>query len=314
LIKSFAGTTDTIRLPTGVRLHPRFAPSGRAVAFEFSARRDAAEKDIFTFDLVTGTTTQITFDQDNDDPIWSPDGKRIAYTKTGATGIGGDLFVKPADNSGAELPLFSQPGNQRPTAWLGPDTLLFQSNAANSGQFDLFSLALAGSGKPTVYLNSPWSETDLQVSPDGRLATYTSVETGPADVWIRDFPVGQGKWRVSINGGRAPRWSPDGKDLYYWRIGAPTGSAATASTDSLFRVRVDRAPSVVVRNPQLLQTLRLAAPAAENWDLHPDGQRYIAVVSEQRPQVAPAAAPAARYVIVQNWFTELKVLTAKVKK
>ena len=314
LIKSFAGSTDTIRLPAGVRLHPRFSPNGRAIAFEFFARGGAREKDIFTFDLVTGTTTQITFDEDNDDPTWSPDGKRIAFARPGASGIGGDLFVKPADNSGAEQPVLSQPGYQRPTAWLGPDTLLFQSIAANSRQFDLFSLALTGGAKPTVYLNAPWSETELRVSPDRKLATYVSVETGQTEVWIRDFPAREGKWKVSTNGGRAPRWSPDGKDLYYWRIGAPTGSAPTASTDSLFRVRVDRAPSVVVRTPQLMHTLTLAGPAAENWDLHPDGNRFIVVVDDRPPQTADSPAAATRYVIVQNWFTELQALTAKARK
>jgi serine/threonine-protein kinase len=309
LIKSFAGATDTIHLPVGRRLHPRFSPSGGAIAFEFLARGGVTEKDIFTFDLLTGTTTQITFDENNDDPTWSPDGKRIAFTKTGVTGIGGDLYVKPADNSGPEQSVLTQPGNQRPTAWLGVDTLLFQSNAANSGQFDLFSLALKGGGKPAAFLEAPWSETDLQVSPDRKLATYVSFETGQPEVWIRDFPAGQGKWKVSGNGGRAPRWSPSGKELYYWRIGTPGGSAPM---DSLFRVRVDRAPSVVVRTPQLLQTLTLAGAGDEDWDLHPDGMRFIAVVADSpAPPIAGSSAP--RYIVVQNWFTELrtKMITGK---
>jgi Tol biopolymer transport system component len=311
LIKSFAGATDTIRLPAGRRLHPRFSPSGNAVAFEHFARGGATEKDIFTFDLVTGTNTQITFDENNDDPTWSPDGKRIAFTKTGATGIGGDLFVKPADNSGAEQSLLSQPGNQRPTSWLGPDTLLYQSNAANSGQFDLLVLPLKAGSKPVAYLEAPWSETDLLVSPDGKLATYTSMEGGTAEVWIRDFPTGSGKWRVSTNGGSCPRWSQDGKDLYYWRIN-PLGGAAP--TDSLFKVRIDRSPSVVVRTRQFMHNLTLAG-TDENWDLHPDGTRFIVVVPDRPAPVAgPVAAPASRYIVVQNWFTELKALTAKAKK
>lgn len=139
-----------------------------------------------------------------------------------------------------EQSVLSQPGNQRPTAWLGGDTLHFQSNADSSGQFDFFSLALTGGGKPVAYLEAPWTETDLQVSPDRTLATFVSAETGQPEVWIRDFPAGQGKWKVSRNGGRAPRWSPSGNELHYRRIGSTGGTTRTAPVESLFRVRIDR--------------------------------------------------------------------------
>jgi len=293
LVATPGGTTDTVRLPPGRRLMPRFSPDGRTLAYEFASGR-SGDTDIHTFDLVSGTATQLTFDSDNDDPIWSPDGKRIAFTKRGAT-TGEDLYVKPADNSGAEQALLAVPGGQNPTGWPAADTILVMSTAA--GQADLLTYSLS-SGKSTPYLQAPWAEGNLQVSPDHKLAVFASSEAGGIDIWMRDYPVAQGKWRVSsTTRSNAPRWSPDGRYVYYWV------ATVTGQLDTLFRVRVDRTPSVAVRAPEVVLALDVAG--IENWDLHPDGKRILVTVNEAAPASA-AGAPAARYLVALNWFSELK--------
>ena len=305
VLKKFDGLADTLRLPQGRRLAPRFAPNGRSIAYEFFGRGGAVEKDIFTFDLVTGTNTQITFDGDNNDPIWSPDSKRIVFGRKADPRGNDDLFVKPADNSGVEQLVHAMPGDQWPMAWLDERTLALGSVDSLSLQ-DLFTLALDGNAKAVPYLNAPWSEMDLQVSPDKTLAAFASGETGPnLDIWIRDLPVAQGKWRVSTTGGRAPRWTPDGRSLYYWHQGSPV--------DSLYRVRVDRTPSVTVRAPELVLTLDVFGSGPWHWDLHPDGTRFIVAVADQPSSPSAGTVSASRYIVVQNWFTELKALTGQGK-
>ncbi len=301
LIIDPAGGTDTLRLPAARRQQPRFSPDGRSVAFEtFSTVRNG-ETDLFTFDLVSGTHTQITFDGDNDRPIWSPDGKQILFNKS-VTGSGEDLFVKPADNSGPERALLTQPANQQPSAWLQDGTITFFSGTGGSS--DLFTMSVADSGKAKAYLTAPWNEIDLQVSSDGKLAAFAASESGGEEIWIRDFPVPQGKWKVSPHGGTAPRWAPDGRAVYFWRAGVPL--------DSLFRARIDRSPNVIVHAPEVVATLD--ASGIQNWDLHPDGKRFIVAVTEG---AAPASATGAaapvtdRYLVIQNWFSELKRLAPK---
>jgi len=72
------------------------------------------------------------------------------------------------------------------------------------------------------FLRAAWGEGDLVVSPDLTLAALESEETGtPGDVWIRTFPDPVGQWRVTTGGGFEPRWSPDGRKLYFWRTGPP---------------------------------------------------------------------------------------------
>ena len=299
LVVDPSGGTDTLRLPSGRRLRPRFSRDARFVAFETVVPSRNNDTDIYTFDLVSGTHTQITFDGDNDRPIWSPDGKEILFNKS-VTESAEDLFVKPADNSAPERSLLTMPANQQPSAWLDDGTITFISGTAAS--YDLLTLSPSDSGKPRPYLSAPWNEIDLQVAADRKLAAFAASESGAEEIWIRDFPVPQGKWKVAA--GSAPRWSPDGRDVYFWR-GGPV-------VDTLLRARVDRTPAVVVRAPVVVATLD--AVGIQNWDLHPDGKRFIVAVPEAAAAVSPSAASAAganRYLVIQNWFGELRRLAPR---
>jgi len=306
LIMDLDGGTDTVPLPTGRRMNPRFSPDGRFIAYEMVDQSRNGETDIYTFDRVTGTNTQITFEGDNDDPVWSPDGTRILFDKD-VDGAGEELHIKPVDNSTAEELVLTMPGDQVPTAWLDDDTVMFESYSGGGGTGDLYTYSLKDNGEPKPYLEAPWVERGGQVSPDRTLAALVSTETGVAEIWLRTWPVPEGKWRISFGGfnSRAPRWSPDGQFVYFWRRGTPI--------DTLYRARVDRNPGVVVRGAE--QVLTIVTENLEFWDIHPDGRHLITTV---RAGAAPtqasavAAAPQVdRYLVVLNWFTELRALTAR---
>ncbi len=120
---------------------------------------------------------------------------------------------------------------------------------------------------------------------------------------MRDFPVPQGQWNISRGPGNAGRWSPDGRFVYFWKDATPL--------DSLFRVRIDRTPTMVVQAPELV--VAMDADGVSSWDLHPDGRRFIVAVP---PAVGASStgAPAVRYLILQNWFSELRRLTTPTSK
>jgi hypothetical protein len=88
--------------------------------------------------------------------------------------------------------------------------------------------------------------------------------------------------------------------VYFWRIGTPI--------DTLFRVRIDRTPAVVVHPPERVAAINTTG--VQNWDLHPDGRRFIVAVPVIEAAAPVAAAPQSRYLILQNWFGELRRLTA----
>jgi Tol biopolymer transport system component len=290
---------DTVRIPPGRRLLPRFSRDGRSLAMEVVVDGRNGQTDIYSLDLVTGTYTQLTFDGDNDQPVWSPDGRRILFDKATTNPSGEDLFIKPADNSGPERRLTTLgAGEMGAQQWVDEKTLLFEAIVPGRA-YDVLTVSADSGSVPIPYLQSPFAEGEPQLSPDRKLVAFTSNETGGDQVWMRDYPVPQGKWNLSRGGGRAPRWSPDGRFVYFWR-----GSAVL---DSLFRVRIDRAPTVVVHAPEPVAAMD--ADGIQNWDLHPDGRRFIVALPATVPAAPTAAGPQSRYLILQNWFGELRRLT-----
>jgi serine/threonine-protein kinase len=291
---------DTVRLPPGRRAKPRFSRDGRLLAMEALADARNGASDIYTLNLVTGTYTQLTFDGDNDEPVWSPDGKRILFDRVGTSGPGEDLYIKPADNSGPERRLTSMSSREvRAQQWMDDKTLVFDAITPDRGT-DAFTIGADSGSVPVPYLKSPFNETEPQLSSDRKLVVFLSDEAGSQQVWMRDYPVPQGKWNVSRGDARSPRWSPDGKFVYFWRAGAPL--------DTLFRARVDRTPAVVVQAPEVV--VAMDADGTQNWDLHPDGRRFIVALAGGAEAPTSAAAQQSRYLILQNWFSELRRLTA----
>ena len=297
-IVAFAGDVRRIELPGSTRSMPRFSPAGDRITFAQSMRGGRA-RDIHVFDIASGTDTRLTFDGDNLDPIWSPDGRDILFTRSESVGDDRrDLFIKPADNSSAERRVLTMPGWQSPHAWLKDGTILF-SSAVQGGLFKLFSVK--DSAAPTPFFEGPTYERDISLSPDGRYAVYTSSNQGEVSIWIADYPATKGKWQVAPILGAAPRWSRDGY-VYFWKT-------TSAAMDSLYRARVDLSPTVVVRAAEFVLALPISQ-TTRNWDLHPDGKRFVTSIREA-PDAGQAGAPTSRYVIAVNWFAELKRLTER---
>ena len=82
---------------------------------------------------------------------------------------------------------------------------------------DLFAAPVFGEGEPVRITNSPHHEWPATFSPDGRWVAYDSQESGRREIYVVPFPGLGGRWQASSEGGRFPRWSPDGKRLYFWR-------------------------------------------------------------------------------------------------
>jgi serine/threonine-protein kinase len=297
-VVDFSGVARRIELPAASRTMPRFSPSGDRIAFVNRSNRDGVARDIHVLDLASGTDTRLTFDGDNEDPIWSPDGKTILFTRS----VGDDrrdLFIKPADNSSAERSVLAMPGWQSPDSWLKDGTILF-SSAAQGGLFKLFSIR--DSAPPRALLEGPTYERDISLSPDGRYAVYGSSNQGDVSLWITDYPAAKGKWQVTQMAGVAPRWSRDGF-VYFWKT-------ASAAMDSLFRARIDLAPTVVVRATEFVLALPISQ-TTRNWDLHPDGKRFVTSIREAPNAGQGGATPTSRYLIAVNWFAELKRRTER---
>ena len=143
-----------------------------------------------------------------------------------------------------------------------------------------------GDGKSRLLFEpSSFNERDAQVSPDGRWVAYTSDESGKNQVYTRPFPGPGGKTSISIEGGQEPRWSRDGRELFY----------RDASKNRLMAVDIQISPVFRVG-----QAHALFALGNVPWDVAPDGKRFLVV---KEPE---AAASEAKMQAVVNWFEELR--------
>ena len=115
-------------------------------------------------------------------------------------------------------------------------------------------------------MTSRFDERSPAVSPDDRWLAYVSDETGRDEVYVQPFPNGGGRWVISAAGGIEPRWSRDGRELFYRN--ADTVIAVQVRADSGFTVGERSA----LFTASYYQTGRHAT-----YDVHPDGQHFIFV-------------------------------------
>jgi eukaryotic-like serine/threonine-protein kinase len=123
---------------------------------------------------------------------------------------------------------------------------------------------------PRKVVGTSADESNARFSPDGRWIAYQTNESGLFEIAVRGFPSGDRVWQVSTGGGVHPRWSRDGKELFYV---APDGTlmAVQVSTAGLqFRTSA----AVPLFAPRFAQTAA-ANPFNANYDVGADGRFLI---------------------------------------
>jgi dipeptidyl aminopeptidase/acylaminoacyl peptidase len=182
------------------------SPSGEAVATSKSG-------DIWVGDLRRGVVSRFTFDPGEDtSPLWSPDGSRIVFlsSRNGQKG----LYQKPANGAESETLLFAAPLWKTIESWSPDGRHIVYTARDEKGKSTVGILPMEGDRKP-IQLQSAFNLRQARVSPDGRWLAYVTDEDGKDQVFVRPFPTGESKWQVSNDGGTDPRWSRDGRELFY---------------------------------------------------------------------------------------------------
>jgi Tol biopolymer transport system component len=138
---------------------------------------------------------------------------------------------------------------------------------------DILAVKADGSAPPFPFLDTPFIEKSADVSPDGRWIAYDSNAPGRFEVFVTRFPQRSATpVIVSVAGGRNPRWRRDGRELFYW------------SDQRLIAVRLDlRDTPRVLSHSTVLETTYASADHP-NYDVHPDGKRFVVVTGRARPQ------------------------------
>ncbi len=188
---------------------PRLSHDGKRVAVDISD--SAASGDVWQIDVASGTAERFAFDAENESaPLWSPHGDAIAYFED--RGANEFVVVRPSAG-GAPKTLPTVIDWNVPSDWSLDGTRIFVTGGSLHKESDIYVYSLAEQ-KLTPIVSSPAHDGSAHFSPDGRWFVYQSDERGQDEIYVQPFPPNGSKWQVSVNGGRVPLWSADGK-IYF---------------------------------------------------------------------------------------------------
>ncbi|HKA22132.1 MAG TPA: protein kinase [Blastocatellia bacterium] len=172
-----------------------------------------AKDDIWISDVERRTFLRLTVDGHNTGPVWSPDGKRIAFASTRGGHFG--IYSKASDGSGSEDNLTTSENNQAPESWSPDGKMISFVEWKPDDAGDIWVLNLEGDKKAHLFHQTRFSEFFSAFSPNGNWMAYTSDESGRYEVYVRPFPGPGGQWQISTEGGEEPVWAPNGEALFY---------------------------------------------------------------------------------------------------
>jgi dipeptidyl aminopeptidase/acylaminoacyl peptidase len=226
----------------------RLSPDERQLAIDCCA--DSNSREIWLRDLVLGSLTRLTFGGASA-PVWSPDGRVIVFSDPGTD----RLYRQSSDGTGRRLALAD---GAEAALDFSPDGGLILFQKRGEGLW----VEPANGGVSSALVQSPFKEKDARFSPDGRWLAYTSNESGRFEIYIRSVPDAGGKYLVSTVGSSSPRWSRDGRQIFYLATGG-----------QLMSVDFQVAPnSVAVGRPRVL----FQVPAdVTQFEVTADGNRLI---------------------------------------
>ena len=284
---------EVSQLPGGWRSYGasvRLAPGGRRLAMTIRSHDEAG---VWLYDIDRGVLTVLARGGEANWPIWSPDGKQLAFAwlKDGQR----SLAIQPPDGTSAPQPLLA--GAIWPSSWSPDGQHLVGSRAGD------IVVATVHGNRPGArpLFETPYTEQWPEFSPDGRWLAYGSNASRQDEVYVRPYPGPGPEVRVSLSGGESPAWHPNGKELFF------LGPGSSANRRSMMSVGFEAGAPPAIGRPKTLfdfdpADLLLACYPLRCYDVAPDGQKFYGLQS--RP--VPPLPPVTHISLIQNWFEELK--------
>jgi serine/threonine-protein kinase len=228
-----SGTARTLTTIRGMSLYYQVSPDGKRLVRSNPA---GPNRDIWIHDLERDTATRLTDGDNSSRPIWTPDGKYVAFS----AGLpDANIFWKAADGTGNEERLTTSPHTQFAGSFSPDGKLLVYIEYHPTSAPDIWMVSLEGDRTPRKFLQTPYVENEVALSPDGRWLAYQSNESGRFEIYVQPFPSGGRKLQISTDGGSTPQWSRNGREILYrnqsrmMAVAVRPGQASTASAVEL---------------------------------------------------------------------------------
>lgn len=240
----------------------RLSPDEKLVSMS-SRGTGNVNNDILVTDIARGASSRLaSFPGDTPESIWSPDGKYVVWNERAGTKI--RLMKKLASGAGeAEVLLESEVSGIVPSDWSSDGKFMLYTSFNNRNR-DIWVLPLEGDRKPFPYIQTPSDDQSAVFSPDGKYVAYRSFESGRNEIYIQTFPASATKLPVSTNGGTAPFWARNGRELFYIASG------------KLMSVEIKPGDPLSVGVPQpLVDFAAVRSPRNDDYAVSNDGQRLL---------------------------------------
>ena len=251
---------------------------------------------VWITDAATGQSRRLVQDGLSAAPVWSPDGKRVAFARS--AGSTPKLFVRSLEGQEQEQSLAAESDWQFPTDWTSDGRFILYNNVGltlveNEGQGDIWAADLAQGGKAAPLIRTPFHEANASASPDGKWLAFTSNRSGHPELYVQRLEVqdtlkiaGE-PYRVSSQGAVCLRWRRDGREIFYL---AGNGQVYGAPVDLAARTPAIGAPQPLFK---IGADAIAAVHSVVGFDVAADGNSFLIP--------AVSAAEASKLIAIQNW-------------
>ena len=273
------GRAAEIGAPSQEYTSPRISPRGDRVATIMGFRTTS---DVWTYDL--GSRRLQREMTDVRASVWAPDGDRLLVQRRSAAS---EIFSLRLDGSGIAETLVRGEWVAG-AAFMTPDgrTLVYHE-VTPSTSYDIMAMDLSTRAvRPLV--RTPRLEAGGRLHPGGRWMAYATNLNGRDDVFVTPFPEAGVRIPVTIDGGREPVWSSDGRELFYRK-----GS-------QMFSAKVRPGASLAFEPPRLLFDVAYyqdGGPGNTQYDVAPDGRFLMMKAAEKETPY---------FGVILNWTEALR--------
>jgi serine/threonine-protein kinase len=276
-----------------------FSPDGK----QLEITSLGANATTWVYGIERTTMLRLTTAWDHYAAIWTRAGGHVTVASGRAGRYG--FWNLAADGSGTEeLLLDMEEDGGFPGSWTPGDQALVFSRPYPGTGYDILTLTLDGEPEVTPVVQTSFQESNPKLSPDGHWLAYLSDASGQTELYVQRYPEGGRRWQISAGGGQSPLWSPDGRELYFWR-GDRMMAVSIETNGGRFTPHKERQ----LPQPEFSALL--------DWDISPDGKRFVVVgrlatvVTADDPTVTNAspnrvAAQVPEIRVVTGWFEELR--------
>jgi serine/threonine-protein kinase len=263
------GVTQTIISDNDRFYGPRISPDGNNIAMWIAS---ISEGEVYIYDIHRESLDKLTNSGQNFWPVWTPDGRHIAFPTFRGDGILANMYWKAIDKSTPAEPLLKIKYDEdmknyafQPQMWTSDGRkLLFVTLGED---VDIMMMDMENDSQFTAFIATEFDERHPRLSPDNKWIAYQSTESGRYEIYVIRFPEKGARWQISTNGGTEPIWSPDGNKIYY------------RHNDHIMVVDISTDVGFRAGKPEVQFSGKFKQLADYGWyyDLHPDGDRFVMV-------------------------------------